>query len=109
MTKADSKVAKARKYIEENYGNVNLNSEQISETCGISVRHLRRKFLKTYGMGIKNYIMLVRIEEAKKLLQETSLPIKAVILMVGYDSASYFRKLFKERVGCTMTEYRTKE
>ena len=72
----------------------------------MSSRHLRRLFVKTYGSGVQEYIMNVRIETAKKLLQETVLPIDAVISKVGYNSPRYFRKLFKAQMGCTMSEYR---
>ena len=103
----DARIMKIRKYIEKCYNSPELSCDFLAERSGMSARHLRRLFVKTYGMGVQEYIMNVRIETAKKLLKETVLPIEAVISRVGYNSPRYFRKLFKAQLGCAMSEYRS--
>ena len=102
----DVRVVKAIGYICEHYCDPGLCCDFLAERSGVSARHLRRLFVKSYGIGVREYIMNVRIEKAKKLLHETVLPIETVISKVGYSSPRYFRKLFKAQTGKTMSEYR---
>jgi two-component system response regulator YesN len=46
------------------------------------------------------------MEEAKKLLKDTSLSIVAIASQVGYEDASYFSKVFKRYVGISPAQYR---
>ena len=52
--------------------------------------------------------MQKRVDEAKKLLCGSSLPINTVSLHIGYSNFSYFTKMFKENTGLTPLEYRRK-
>ena len=106
MAGEDNRIVKTRKYIDRHYDSSELSCDFLAERCGMSARHLRRLFAKTYGIGVQEYIMAVRLEKAKKLLEETALSIEKIISKVGYNSPRYFRKLFKAQLGCTMSEYR---
>jgi len=57
-------------------------------------------------ISISNYIIQKRVEEAKKLLTQSSLPINTVSLYVGYSNFSYFTKMFKDNTGYAPLEYR---
>jgi len=48
----------------------------------------------------------ISVEEAKKLLTQSSLPINTVSLYVGYSNFSYFTKMFKDNTGYAPLEYR---
>ena len=50
----------------------------------------------------------LRIEEAKQLLETTSLPLTEISEKVGYEDVSYFGKLFRRRTGLTTSEHRLK-
>ncbi len=102
----NKRIIKVKRYIDEHYDNTELSCDFLAERSDMSSRHLRRLFVKTYGSGVQEYIMNIRIETAKKLLRETILPIDTIISKVGYSSPRYFRKLFKAQLGCTMSEYR---
>lgn len=65
-------------------------------------------FKKEKGVSISNYILQKRVDEAKKLLCGSSLPINTVSLHIGYSNFSYFTKMFKENTGLTPLEYRRK-
>ncbi len=50
--------------------------------------------------------MQKRVDEAKRLLGESSLPVNAISLHVGYSNFSYFTKMFRENTGYSPLEYR---
>lgn len=104
--KTDVKALEIRNYIDRNYGSMTLSREMLAEKFGLSVRHMSRIFTKQYNKGVQEYIMDVRLEHAKQLLLNSKLSLAEITAMVGYSSQSYFKRLFKEQTGCTMTDYR---
>ncbi|HEY3379968.1 MAG TPA: AraC family transcriptional regulator [Armatimonadota bacterium] len=62
---------------------------------GYSHAHTTRVFQQGYGMPPLAYINALRVERAKLLLQDTSLPIAQVALQVGVDDPGYFTRLFR--------------
>ena len=69
---------------------------------------MSRIFKKEAGISISAYLMQKRVEEAKKMLTQSSLPINTVSIYVGYSNFSYFTKMFRENTGCSPLEYRRK-
>jgi two-component system, response regulator YesN len=53
-----------------------------------------------------DYLAIVRIEEAKRLLRNSLLKVYEIAEKVGYKSNSYFSAVFKESCGMTPLEYR---
>lgn len=104
--KTDVKALEIRNYIDRNYGSMNLSREMLAEKFGFSVRHMSRIFTKQYNKGVQEYITDVRLEHAKQLLLNSKLSLAEITTMVGYSSQSYFKRLFKEQTGCTMSDYR---
>jgi len=72
----------------------------------LNTDYLSRIFKKEKGISISNYIIQKRVEEAKKLLTQSTLPINTVSLYVGYSNFSYFTKMFKDNTGYAPLEYR---
>jgi AraC-like DNA-binding protein len=60
---------------------------------------LKRAFKERYGQGIFEFQLAIRMKEARRLLQETDLPIKAIASMVGYQLTSSFITKFREYFG----------
>jgi AraC-like DNA-binding protein len=52
------------------------------------------------------YITDIRMNEAKKLLSESSLHVKEVAAVVGYDNPLYFSRIFRSTVGIPPSEYK---
>jgi transcriptional regulator GlxA family with amidase domain len=48
----------------------------------------------------------LRIEEAKELLETTTMAVEAIGRAVGYEDTSFFRRLFKRQAGTTPARYR---
>ncbi|MBR5157607.1 MAG: helix-turn-helix transcriptional regulator [Clostridia bacterium] len=95
------------KYIEENY-NRDISLTDISEYFCISAGHISRIFKRDIGIGFKEHLDNIRIEEAKKLLSTTSITINRIAEKIGYNHARSFIRTFKNRTGYSPKEYREK-
>jgi len=73
-----------------------------------SRRNFVRRFKLATGMPPIEYLQNVRIESAKKQLEQTSRNINEIIDQTGYSDPKSFRKAFNKIVGMTPLEYRDK-
>lgn len=78
----------------------------LSEFSCISKSHLARLFHTYLHCSPGEYIIQIRMENAKQLLINTALPANKIGAMVGIDNENYFRHLFKSRLGVTPKQYR---
>lgn len=85
-----------------------IRRDELAELVYLNTDYMSRMFKKEKGVSISNYILQKRVDEAKKLLCSSSLPINSVSLHIGYSNFSYFTKMFKENTGLTPLEYRRK-
>ena len=69
-------------------------------------RTLKRRFKLAAGLALIDYVQNLRIEEAKRLLESTELAADEISAKVGYEDASFFRRLFKRRTGLPPSQYR---
>ncbi|MFP3921631.1 MAG: GlxA family transcriptional regulator [Dichotomicrobium sp.] len=72
---------------------------QISQTTGISRRHIERLFRHHLSRSPARYYLEVRLERAKRLLRHSNLPIIEVAVASGFVSASHFSKRYREYFG----------
>lgn len=93
------------RFVEENFTQ-ELDIEALAKQYGISSRYLRREFLKRVGMNSSNYITMLRIAKAKKLLRDLSYSITAVAENAGFNSSQYFSRVFSRFVGVSPTKFR---
>lgn len=75
---------------------------------GLSERSFNRRFRKATGRTPIEYVLTLRLEEAKQILETSSAPVEAVAEMVGYQDAAFFSRKFRQRVGLTPARYRRK-
>lgn len=89
----------------------NLNNSQFTklvwaEKMLISERQLRRKVKELTGLTLTKYIQLARLKVARRILEEASKSTVAeVSYAVGFETPTYFSKLFKEEYGRKPVEY----
>lgn len=79
---------------------------EICEKFGFGERNFKRRFVEATGHPPLSYLQLIRIEEAKRLLEVAELSLDEIIKNIGYEDTSSFRRLFKERVGISPAKYR---
>jgi len=87
---------------------VSLSIDVLAEQYNVSQRTLIRRFNKALDMPPNTYLQSVRIERARKMLEESDFNVDTVMNKIGYEDASSFRRLFKKKTGVTPTEYRTR-
>jgi len=88
----------------EEEGRVALRS--VAKEVGMSYFHFSRAFKQSMGMTPTNYIAERRIERAKKLMEETDLPISQIALRSGFSSQSHFTTSFRRLAGVTPRSFR---
>jgi len=81
--------------------------ESIAADLGISYSAFRRAFRQCTGMSPAKYHMQLRLNTARELLRSTALPIAVIGERVGFDTAYYFTRIFREKTGLTPSSYRT--
>lgn len=91
-------------YIHENYDK-KTNVNQIAEIVSLSTPAFCRYFKKQTNMTFTDFVNNYRINQAKIFLLKDS-SITEVCFQVGFESLSYFNKLFKQHVGETPSEFK---
>ena len=84
----------------------NISRKDLSEVFHISPSHLARIFRKSSGMTISRRLFQLRINRAKQLLLESTLPISEISLQVGYTNFSHFTHIFHRETGVTPGDFR---
>lgn len=93
------------KYIDQNYQS-DLSLQEVAGKFFVSREYISRKFKQEYGINFSDYIVSVRIEKAKLLLQNPNLKLAQISEMVGFHDVKYFSKVFKKQVGSSPKDYR---
>ncbi len=80
--------------------------EDLCTRFAMSPSALRRLFKKHTGLGVKEFIILMRIAESKRLLEQSDAKVAVVAYEVGFDNLSAFNRDFKLATGMSPSEYR---
>ncbi|MBU8913184.1 MAG: AraC family transcriptional regulator [Spirochaetales bacterium] len=78
----------------------------VATRVGVDRSHLSRLFHRRRGVTIQEYMITRRMNRARDLLRQTTLPMRAVAASVGYDSYVSFERRFADRVGMPPTAWR---
>lgn len=103
----DEEIKKSQEYIENHYSE-KINIEKLADQATTSARNFVRRFKKATKNTPMEYIQRVRIENAKKKLESSTMNILQVMLDSGYNDDKTFRTIFKRYAGLTPLEYRKK-
>jgi transcriptional regulator GlxA family with amidase domain len=101
----DSVVRKCENWLHKHYREIDA-IVQVTELAGIPERTLKRRFKAATGSPLIGYLQNLRVEEAKRLLESSNLPVDEISAETGYSDASFFRRLFKRLTGLTPSRYR---
>ncbi len=90
---------------ETNLSNENFTIDTISKQIGISRPQLYRKITNLSGRSPNDLLRDQRMEKALELLKQKSSNVSQVAFEVGYNNPSYFAKYFREKFGCSPSEF----
>lgn len=83
-----------------------ITINDIAHACACSTSAVSHLFSENMGQSVKSYITHLRIEQAKKLLTTSYLPIGSIASLCGFANINYFPSVFKKYTGCTPGAYR---
>ena len=104
---SDEKIVEAQVFIEKNYEH-SLSIEGLAGRYYMSNRNFIRRFEGATGNTPLEYLQRVRIEAAKRLLENSNDSIDQIAFKCGYDDIGFFRKIFKRHVAINPKEYQKK-
>jgi signal transduction histidine kinase/DNA-binding response OmpR family regulator len=92
--------------LERNFANENYSIDQLAEALNVSVRQLNRKLNALTGLSANRMLQNFRLQKAKELLETSDFQVKEIGFTVGFSSAPYFSKCFKDQFGLSPGEYK---
>lgn len=97
---------KAMKLVEDNMDNTEYDVELFSSDLCMSRATLYRRMISVTGQKPTEFIRIMRLKEAARLLKEGDMSVSEVVDRVGFSSTSYFNKRFKELFGVQPSQYK---
>ena len=83
-----------------------IKTDDIANALYMGRSRLSTNFKKQTGMNLTDYIMMIKIDEAKRLLRYSEKSFTSVSIFLGFSSQSHFTKVFKKYTDSTPFEYR---
>lgn len=105
VSKVDPLIQNIKNFIEENI-NFNFKLSEISQVFNYNEKYLGKLFKKKTGQTVKDYLNQRRMALAKKLLKETELSVTEIAVKIGFNSVTYFNRVFKCDTKQTPSEFR---
>ncbi len=103
----DSAVLRSQDWIADNYATDNPVAAMV-ERSALLPRTFGRRFRAATGRRPMEYVHEIRIDEARRILESSSIAVDEVGFSVGYEDPTFFRRLFKRKTGLTPAAYRRK-
>ena len=93
-------------YINRNYMS-EITLRQVAQASAVSAEHLSRVFRRETGMGVNEYVNLLRLRRAERMLRnEEGRSVAEIAFCCGFNDSNYFSYRFKETFGQSPTAYR---
>ena len=93
------------RFVRESYGQA-ITIQRAAAMAGYEKTRFCQLFKQAVGFSFHRYLTSYRMESARSLLQETSLPITSIADLVGISQPKTFSRLFRAAYHTTPTEYR---
>lgn len=94
------------RYIETRLFDPELNAKVIQHRCGLRDHNTSSRFRFYVGATIRDYLEVLRLEAAVRLLRESPATVLEVAFSVGYNNLQTFYGAFRRRFACTPAAYR---
>jgi two-component system response regulator YesN len=102
-----SPINKAKNWINQNLSE-KITIQDISDLVYMNPTYFCQYFKKQTGITVLDYITDLRLETAKKLLEQEELKVNEIAQRIGYQDTKYFSRLFKQKWGSLPSEFRKK-
>ena len=93
-------------FIHQHLAEKALNAEMVADKFCVSKSQLNRKIRAITNYSTTAYILLIRMEKAKRLLVSTEQPIGEIAMNCGFEDTSYFTRVFKQLFSTTPSLFR---
>ena len=100
-----NRAVRAREWLRAHRGD-SFDISEVAAFLGCSTRMLQLSYKAVFGRTMRDDLVDLRLEQAKRLLADTDTPVLGVPEQCGSDSTNHFLRLFKSRVGMTMLQWR---
>lgn len=104
-TKNDERFGMILEYVNSHFTE-NISAASISKIFGYDETYFCRRFKIVTGITTMNYIRILRLELAQKLLDETTESIGSISFQCGFSDTHYFSNCFKKHFGISPSEFR---
>lgn len=99
-------VNRVKKFVEDNFFDINLSAAYIAEYEGVSVNYLCDIFKRYDDTPLQKYITQYRLDRSCELLRSTNMPVIGIAQAVGFATPQYFFTVFKSYYNMTPATYR---
>ena len=93
-------------YCSEHFADEDISVKKITEALYISPSYVSKVFSNTIKYNVREYVNILRVNRAKKLLEKKDKKIVGIMMECGFKSQSSFNRIFREMCGVTPKEYR---
>jgi len=97
-----------KSYLRQNYGDKSLSLDALSKVVHMNGNYVSNLFKEVTGENYLGFLTSIRMEEAKKMLRDTTLKTYEIADRAGYSSTKYFCKLFRQLHEMTPSDYRNR-
>jgi transcriptional regulator GlxA family with amidase domain len=101
----DAVIARCQAWIAEHYADP-APVVAMLRLSGLSERTFTRRFRQATGLAPLEYVHMLRIKEAKQMLEAGNAPVEEIAAEVGYGDPAFFSRLFRRKVNLTPAQYR---
>lgn len=82
-------------------------AEELERISGLSKNYITAQFKRAFGMTPSQYVIWLRVEQAKELALHTGLSISEIAHKVGYADVHTFGRMFKKQTGYNLSSFRS--
>ena len=100
-----NRAVRARKWLRANFSR-KLEVSHVAARLGCSARVLQISYKAVFGRSMRDDLIDMRLEHARKLLADTDIPVYLIPERCGSDAPHHFLRMFKARTGMTMLQWR---
>jgi transcriptional regulator GlxA family with amidase domain len=104
---SETRIQSLQHWILENL-DTNLSIAALAKRAAMSVRNLTRVFLSETGVTPTDYVEAARLDAARRLLEDTDVPLQRVASRCGFGNADTMRRTFLRRIGTGPHDYRAR-